>query len=435
MSDELIPIIFIPGLMGSMGGEMLGCKCGWGFGVAAWVYKPFIRQLEDLGYTLNKNLFVCYYDWRKSCKDIVEQFLRPLLLEVRVKYPEQKVDLLCHSMGGLVGRTYIQNKSYGYDIGNLMVLGTPNRGSVDAYYTWSTGKVMENKSNQTNQLFEIIKKGYIWLITKILGIPLGKDKIEILHKNFQGLGDLLPTYDYGYVLCYGDGNNNYVYIPTEYIKYKNSFISNLNKNINILNNRVKNLFCFIGTGRKTDEILIVDKKAMLNNKSEDIISSLETRKGDGTVTVKSATMDFGETFMMNEGHTGILTGSIQYIANIYGIEEPLIEKEIVEPEGYPLGIIFKKHIGMTLKDRTEIISRFIQTEIVTEYEFIMEEFEKDYIWVMFRNIPTGKYILEILVKDEIDYDIFIIGTKVEEELTAENVRKLDKDRIEFYFEV
>ncbi|HZK57669.1 MAG TPA: hypothetical protein VFD17_05090, partial [Clostridia bacterium] len=226
-----------------------------------------------------------------------------------------------------------------------------------------------------------------------------------------------------------------VYIPTEYIKYKNSFISNLNKNINILNNRVKNLFCFIGTGRKTDEILIVDKKAMLNNKSEDIISSLETRKGDGTVTVKSATMDFGETFMMNEGHTGILTGSIQYIANIYGIEEPLIEKEIVEPEGYPLGIIFKKHIGMTLKDRTEIISRFIQTEIVTEYEFIMEEFEKDYIWVMFRNIPTGKYILEILVKDEIDYDIFIIGTKVEEELTAENVRKLDKDRIEFYFEV
>lgn len=90
---------------------------------------------------------------------------------------------------------------------------------------------------------------------------------------------------------------------------------------------------------------------------------------------------------------------------------------------------------MTLKDRTEIIGRFIQTEIVTEHEFIMEEFGKDYIWVMFRNIPSGKYILEILAKDEIDYDIFVIGTKVEEELTDENVRKLDEDRIEFYFEV
>ena len=435
MSDELTPIIFIPGLMGSMGGEMLGCKCGWGFGVAAWVYRPFIGQLEDLGYTLNKNLFICYYDWRKSCKDIVEQFLRPLLLKVGAKYPDQKIDLLCHSMGGLVGRTYIQNKSYGYDIGNFMVLGTPNRGSVDAYYTWSTGKMMENKPNQTNQLFEIIKKGYIWLITRMLGVPLGKDKIEILHKNFQGLGDLLPAYDYGYVLCYEDGNNNYVYIPNEYIKYKNSFISNLNKNISILNNRVKNLYCFIGTGRKTDETLVVDKKAMLNNKSEDIISSLETRKGDGTVTVKSATIDSGKTFMMNEGHSGILTGSIQYIANIYGIKESLIEKKIVEPEGYPLGIIFKKYIDMTLKDRMEIIGRFIQTEIVTEHEFIMEEFGKDYIWVMFRNIPSGKYILEILAKDEIDYDIFVIGTKVEEELTDENVRKLDEDRIEFYFEV
>lgn len=435
MSDELTPIIFIPGLMGSMGGEMLGYKGGWGFGVAAWVYKPFIKQLENLGYTLDKNLFVCYYDWRKNCKDIVEQFLRPLLLEVEVKHSNQKIDLMCHSMGGLVGRTYIQDKAYSYNIRNLIVWGTPNKGNAEAYYTWSMGKVIENKTNKTNQLFEIIKKGYIWLLTKILDIPLGKDNIEILHKNFQGLGDLLPTYDYGYVLCYKDRNNNCVYIPTEYIKYKNNFVNNLNKNIGILNSRVKNLYCFIGTSRTTDEILMVDKRALFNNKSEDIVSSLKTKEGDGTVTVKSATIGYGKVFMMEEGHSGILIGSIQYIANIYGLDESLIKKEIIEPEGYPLGIIFKRHIGMALKDEKGIVGRFTHTEFVTEHEFIIEEFGKDYIWVIFRNIPSGKYALEVLAEDKADYNIFVIGTKVEEELTDENVRKLDEDKIEFYFEI
>ena len=435
MSDELTPIIFIPGLMGSMGGEMLGCKSKWGFGVAAWIYKPFIRQLENLGYTSGKDLFVCYYDWRKSCKDIVEKFLLPLLSRVGKKHPNQKIDLLCHSMGGLVGRTYIQEKAYDYNIRNLMILGTPNKGSVKAYYTWSMGEVMGGKIDKGNQLFEIIQRGYIWLLTKILDIPLGKDNIEMLHKNFQGLGDLLPTYDYGYVLCYEDGKNNYVYIPNKHIKYKNSFVNNLNKNIDILYNRIKNLYCFVGTNRKTDKILIIDKEELFNNKNEDIISSLKTKEGDGTVTVKSAIIDHGKTFIMEEGHSGILLGSIQYIADIYNLDKTLVKKDTMEPEGYPLGIIFKKHIGMVLRSKKDVIGRFIHTGFVTEHEFIMEEFGEDYIWIMLKDVPSDKYILEVFAEDKIGYDIFVIGTKVAEELTDENVRMLDKNKIEFYFEV
>ncbi|HZJ76197.1 MAG TPA: hypothetical protein VFC70_00685, partial [Oscillospiraceae bacterium] len=315
MSDELTPIIFIPGLMGSIGGEMLGCRSSWGFGVAAWIYKPFIKELENLGYVLNKNLFVCYYDWRKDCEYIVEQFLLPLLLKIEKKRPGRKVDLLCHSMGGLVGRTYIQDKTYRYNIGNLIIFGTPNKGSVEAYYLWSMGKAM-TRAGQDNPLSKIIRSGYIWLIAKILNIPLGKDNIEKLHENFQGLGDLLPTYDYGYVLCYEDKNNNYVYIPTKYIKYKNSFINDLNRNIDILYSRIKDLYCFVGTNRETDEILIVDRNILFNNEDENIISSLSTRKGDGTVTAKSATIDYGKTFIMRDGHTGILVNSIEYIADI-----------------------------------------------------------------------------------------------------------------------
>ncbi len=435
MSDELTPIIFIPGLMGSMGGEMLGCKCGWGFGVAAWIYKPFIKQLEDLGYISDKNLFVCYYDWRKNCKDIVEQFLIPLLSRVDKKHSGRKIDLLCHSMGGLVGRTYIQSGIYSYNIRNLMILGTPNKGSVKAYYTWSMGEIMGGKIDEGGRLFEIVQKGYIWLLKKILNIPLGKDNIEMLHKNFQGLGDLLPTYDYGNVLCYKDTNDNCVYIPTWSIKYKNNFVNSLNKNIDILRDRIKNLYCFIGTDKKTDEVLVVDKEALFNNDDEDIISSLKTKKGDGTVTVKSAVIDFGRIFTMEASHTGILMSSVEHIADIYNLDRLLVKKDIIELEERPLGIIFKKHVNFELRDSKGTVARFMHAKFVTEHESILEEFGRDYIWIIFKDLPVDKYVLEIFVGDEDDYNIFVVGTKVEEELTDKNVRKLDGDRIEFYFEI
>ena len=90
---------------------------------------------------------------------------------------------------------------------------------------------------------------------------------------------------------------------------------------------------------------------------------------------------------------------------------------------------------MVLKSEKDIIGRFIHTGFVTEHEFIMEEFGEDYIWIMLKDVPSDKYVLEVFAEEEIGYDIFVIGTKVEEELTDENVRRLDKNKIEFYFEV
>lgn len=180
---------------------------------------------------------------------------------------------------------------------------------------------------------------------------------------------------------------------------------------------------------------MVDKEALLNNRDEGIISSFKTKKGDGTVTVKSATIDFGKTFMMEASHTGILMSSVEHIADIYNLDRLLVKKDIIELEERPLGIIFKKHVNLELRDNKGTVAKFMHAEFVTEHEFILEEFGKDYIWVIFRDLPIGKYVLEIFVGEKDDYNIFVVGTKVEEELTDENVRKLDKDRIEFYFEI
>src|SRR5207249_49954 len=51
-----------------------------------------------------------------------------------------RVHVVAHSMGGLAARYYIQNlyQDRG-DIDKLAMLGTPNRGSVTAYYAWEGG--------------------------------------------------------------------------------------------------------------------------------------------------------------------------------------------------------------------------------------------------------------------------------------------------------
>ncbi|HZJ76280.1 MAG TPA: hypothetical protein VFC70_01100, partial [Oscillospiraceae bacterium] len=124
-----------------------------------------------------------------------------------------------------------------------------------------------------------------------------------------------------------------------------------------------------------------------------------------------------------------------YIADIYNLDKTLIKKEIMKLAECPLGIIFKKHVSIELRSDKDIIAKFIHSELITKYEFIIEKFDKDYTWVIFKDLPVGKYILEVSVDAKKDHDVFIVGTKVEEELTDKNVRKLGDDKVEFHFEV
>jgi pimeloyl-ACP methyl ester carboxylesterase len=56
------------------------------------------------------------------------------LADLRLRTPGLQYDLLCHSMGGLVARDYVESESYRGGVERLILLGTPNRGSSWAGY-------------------------------------------------------------------------------------------------------------------------------------------------------------------------------------------------------------------------------------------------------------------------------------------------------------
>lgn len=83
---------------------------------------------DEVGYTLNQNFFIFPYDWRKditTTKDLLDQKIQ----EIKTQAGSQKVDIVAHSMGGLVARNYIADANKAQNVRKLFTLGTPHLGA------------------------------------------------------------------------------------------------------------------------------------------------------------------------------------------------------------------------------------------------------------------------------------------------------------------
>ena len=121
-------------------------------------YGKIVRTLGDTGgYNLatageqvnpkQKNYYVFFYDWRED-NVISARKLAELVDQIRIDYdqPDLKVDIVAHSMGGLITRYFIRygkqdvlvdnefdkkvNMYGGERVRRVILLGTPNLGSV-----------------------------------------------------------------------------------------------------------------------------------------------------------------------------------------------------------------------------------------------------------------------------------------------------------------
>jgi pimeloyl-ACP methyl ester carboxylesterase len=94
-------------------------------------YQPMIDFFVSDGYTLNKDLFVFPYDWRRDI-GLTSSLLDEKIESIKQQTGSTKVDIVAHSMGGLVARNYIADASKALKINKLVTLGTPALGAVDS---------------------------------------------------------------------------------------------------------------------------------------------------------------------------------------------------------------------------------------------------------------------------------------------------------------
>lgn len=130
-------------------------------------YDGFFAALEEAGY--KDYLYFASYDWRHLTKHSVENYLIPAInrmdqdvrakIKARVaeeiaKYKQAnpyfrelssksvlKFNLVSHSMGGIVSRLLLEGdyQPYNTRVNKLIMVGTPNHGSVNAYTIWQGG--------------------------------------------------------------------------------------------------------------------------------------------------------------------------------------------------------------------------------------------------------------------------------------------------------
>jgi hypothetical protein len=166
----------------------------------------------------NVNLFSFPYQWRDSNKDTAV-LLKNKINKIKEQVGINKVDIVAHSMGGLVARQYIQSDDYGQDVDQLITLGTPHLGSPESYLKWEAG------------FYEI---GYpINMITKYLFTQEAKKRgyeniYDYIHNRpIESVKELLPVYEY---LWNKDSSEPMIY-PQDYPE--NKFLENLNLKKNV----------------------------------------------------------------------------------------------------------------------------------------------------------------------------------------------------------
>jgi pimeloyl-ACP methyl ester carboxylesterase len=329
--QKLNPVILIPGLLGSW-----DMGSGYELDPIFNTYDNLWAALKQYGYEENKTLFALPYDWRRSniytallLKDKIQEVISACNSANPIDFDCNKVDLVAHSMGGLVARAYIESNDYNNNVDQLIFLSTPQRGAPMAYLAWEGGDAAV-KSNMFKKALEKIldlgalKNGYFTRFSYIRKLPI------------QSLQELLPVYDY---LKDADTGNFKTY-PDEYPA--NDFLNNLNNPIELKKLDNIKLTNILGDSEKSNTLNYIrvnknssqgekweyGKPQNYGNKKTD--QGLEYDNGDDTVPEISNQNFYNSTekYIASTSHMQIVTDAQSDVIEELTGKRP--EKEIRE---------------------------------------------------------------------------------------------------------
>lgn len=200
------PVLIIPGILGSQekNGELVLDPV---YHVYDNLYDAFVKD----GYIPEQDLFVFPYEWRDSNIETAK-LLQGKLDEIRQSLNWPKIDIVAHSMGGLLAREYVESDSYGNDIDQLITLATPHLGAPEAYIKWDGAAWFLSP-------LDLYMKHVVAQEAEESGFS---DIFDYIHSQVVSIQELLPIYDYLYDL---DNDEELRKYPDSYPR--NEFLENL----------------------------------------------------------------------------------------------------------------------------------------------------------------------------------------------------------------
>lgn len=105
----------------------------------AWIMRPLAKRLQVAGFDTYQ------YGYRSMRDSIKTNSARLHNWLEKHHYPDQPIDLVGHSLGGLIIRDFVAEYPK-WQIGRCVTLGTPHLGSVCADYIWRLTPVVVGRS-------------------------------------------------------------------------------------------------------------------------------------------------------------------------------------------------------------------------------------------------------------------------------------------------
>lgn len=261
-------------------------------------FDDLINEFERGGYVENRDLFVFPYDWRLNLAGS-SNLLKTKIDAIKSQTGQEKVDIIAHSMGGLVAKKYIED--YGQNsVDKFIDIATPHLGAPKAV------KILMYGDDLNIELFG----------NKILN----SDRIRTISQNMPAIYQLLPSRaffdstlsDNGrYIADMDDydqngisGNLNFGQSMeflknsgrNEYLLTKNDELHNQIDNFNSADYGIK-AYNIVGCGQPT-----IGKIYVLNKEKNGYEYRLKYVSGDGTVPVNSAEdLNNSETLIYTTG--------------------------------------------------------------------------------------------------------------------------------------
>lgn len=239
-------------------------------------FNGLFGQLTSNDYLENSDLFEFPYDWRLDIETSAQK-LKEKIDKVKLQTGAEEIDLVAHSMGGLLVKKYLKDYG-GNSVEKFVDIGTPHTGASPAY--------------------KILMHGDSLGVEKFFGlISINSSRIKEISQNMLAVYQLLPSREYFgsdtdyYVLDGTNGNDRLTFDETQNYLKAAGRNAGLVERADVFHQEIDNLnpadygvetYNIIGCGIPT-----IGQFYILEEGSHPVYN-IRMINGDGTVPLKSA---------------------------------------------------------------------------------------------------------------------------------------------------